>query len=80
MGFLGASVVKNPPASAGAAGSVPGSGRFPGGGNGVPFQYSCLDGQKSLVGYSPWGHKELGMTERLNMHAHYITCTLHYRE
>ena len=23
-------------------------------------------GQKSLVGYSPWGHKELDTTERLN--------------
>ena len=23
-------------------------------------------GQKILVGYSPWGHKELDMTERLN--------------
>ena len=23
-------------------------------------------GQRRLVGYSPWGHKELGMTERLN--------------
>ena len=53
MGFLGASIVKNPPANAGATGSVPGSGRFPGGGNGIPFQYSCLDGQESLVGYSP---------------------------
>ena len=26
-------------------------------------------GQRSLVGYSPWGRKESGMTERLNMHA-----------
>ena len=33
-------VVKNPPANAGDAGSVPGSGRFPGGGNGNPLQYS----------------------------------------
>ena len=63
MGFPAGSVIKNPSANEGAAGSVPGSGRFPGGGNGVPFQYSCLDGQKSLVGYSPWGHKELDMIE-----------------
>ena len=41
-GFLGGSVVKNPPANAGDAGSIPGSGRSPGGGNGNPFQYSCL--------------------------------------
>ena len=38
-------VVKNPPASAGDAGvlgSIPGSERSPGVGNGNPFQYSCL--------------------------------------
>jgi len=27
-------------------------------------------GQRSLVGYSPWGHKESDMTERLSIHAH----------
>ena len=35
-------VVKNPPANAGDAGSIAGSGRFPGGENGNPLQYSCL--------------------------------------
>ena len=38
-------MVKNPPASAkdtGDVGSIPGSGRPSGGGNGNPFQYSCL--------------------------------------
>ena len=35
-------VVKNPPAKAGDLGLIPGSGRFPGGGNGNPFQYFCL--------------------------------------
>ena len=35
-------MVKNPPANAGDAGSVPGSGRSPGGGNGNPLLYSCL--------------------------------------
>ena len=28
---------------------------------------SC--GQRSLVGYGPWGHKELDMTESLSVHA-----------
>ena len=28
-----------------------------------------IHGQRSLVGYSPWGCKELGTTERLSMHA-----------
>ena len=44
--FPGGPVVKNLPAKAGDAGdvgSVPGSGRSPGGGNGNPLQYSCLE-------------------------------------
>ena len=43
MSFLGGSVVKNPPANAGDAGLIPGSGRFPGEGNGNPLQYSYLE-------------------------------------
>ena len=35
-------MVKNLPANAGDSGSVPGSGRSPGEGNGNPLQYSCL--------------------------------------
>ena len=45
VGFPSVSVVNNPPANAGDAGdsgSVPGLGRSPGGGNGIPLQYSCL--------------------------------------
>ena len=41
----------------------------PGGGHGNPLQYSCLEnphGQRSLVGYSPCGHKELDTTEQLS--------------
>ena len=44
--YPGGSVVKNLPASVGDtgdAGSIPGSGRSPGGGHGNPFQYSCLE-------------------------------------
>ena len=39
-------VVKNPPANAAEVrdlGSIPGSGRSPGEGNGNPLQYSCLE-------------------------------------
>ena len=43
MGFQGGSVVKNPPANAGYAGLIPGSGRSPGEGNGNLPQYSCLE-------------------------------------
>ena len=47
-------------------GSIPGSGRSPGEGNGNPLQYSCLEKShelRSLVDYSPWGCKELDTTE-----------------
>ena len=40
--FPGGSVLKNPPANARDLGSIPGSGRSPGEGNGNPLQYSCL--------------------------------------
>ena len=42
LGFLGDSVVKNLPANAGDTGSIPGSVRSPGEGNGNPLQYSSL--------------------------------------
>ena len=50
-------------------GSIPGLGRSSGGGHGNPLQYSCLENlheQRSLANYSPWGHKELDITERLS--------------
>ena len=69
-------VVKNLPADAGDirdAGLIPGLGRSPGGGRGNPLQYSFLEdplGQRSLVGFSPWGRKESDMTERLSTAQH----------
>ena len=51
---------ENPPANEGDAGSILESGRSPGGGNGTPspvFLPGTSHGEKSLVGYSPWGHK-----------------------
>ena len=47
--FPGGSAEKNPTANVGDAGdlgSIPGLGRSPGGGNGNPFQYSCLENSK----------------------------------
>ena len=41
--FPGVSVVKNLPETAGHAGSIPGSERSPGGGNGNPLRYPCLE-------------------------------------
>ena len=43
MAFPGGSAVKNAPANAGGTGLIPESGRSPGGGNGSPLQYSCLE-------------------------------------
>ena len=37
---------KEPVCNAGDPGSIPGSGRFPGKGNGNPLQYSCLENPK----------------------------------
>ena len=45
-GFPGSSAVKNPPANAGDVGSIPGSGRSSGGGNGNLLQDSCLGNPK----------------------------------
>ena len=60
LGIPGGSDSKESACNAGDPGSISGSGRSPGDGNGCPFQYSCLKkfhGQRSLAGYSPWGHK-----------------------
>ena len=43
-------VVKNLPANAGDAGSIPGSGRSPGGGYGYPLQYTCLENPAEAPG------------------------------
>ena len=72
-GFLGGSVVKNMPAKAGDIGgvdSILGSGRSPIGGNGNPFQYSCLENfmDRGAWRASAWSHKELDMTEQAPTH------------
>ena len=60
-GFPGGSAVKNPPVNVGDVCSIPGWGRFPGGGNGNTLQYSSLrksHGQRRLEAYSPQDHRE----------------------
>ena len=58
LGFPGGSVVKkNPPANAGGAGSIPGSGGSHGEGNGNPLQYSCL---QNPTDKEPSRHKRVG--------------------
>ena len=69
IGFPGGSDGKKSTCNVGNLGSIPGWGRSPGGGHGNPLQYSCLENrheQRNLVGYSPWGRKELDTTERLS--------------
>ena len=68
MGFPHGSDGKESACNVGDLGSIPGLGRYPGGGHGNPRQYSCLQNpprQRSLVGYSPWGCKEWDTTESL---------------
>ena len=44
-------------------GSIPGSGRFPGEGNGNPLQYCCLENPMDRGAWCPCGRKELDTTE-----------------
>ena len=36
----------------------------------IGFLPGEFHGQRSLVGYSPWGRKESDLTDRLNTHTH----------
>ena len=72
-GFLGSLAGKESACNAGDLGSIPELGRFPGGGHGNTLQYSYLknpQGQRSLAGYSLWGHKESDATEQLSTVQH----------
>ena len=74
--FAAELVVKNSPANGGEltdAGSIPGSGRFPGGESGNPLQYSCLENsmdKEEPGGYRLWGCKESDMTEHARTYSH----------
>ena len=63
MDFLGGAVVKNLPADAEDASSIPGSGRSPGEGNGNPLQYSC---PRNPVNRGTWRATVYGTTWQLN--------------
>ena len=60
QGFPGGTVVKHLPASAGDAGSIPGSGRSPREGNGTPLHYSCLG---NPLDRGPWRAVVHGVTK-----------------
>ena len=66
LDFPGSSDGKESACSAEDLGSIPGLERSPRGEHGNPLWYSCLENlheQKSLAGYSPWGHKEPDRTK-----------------
>ena len=66
MGFPGGSDGKKSTCNVGDLGSIPEVGRSPGGGHDNLLHYSFLEnahGQRSLVGYSPWGRKKSDMTD-----------------
>ena len=68
LGFPGGSGSKVSACHVGDLGLIPGLERSLQGGRGNPLQCSCLEnphGQRSLVGYSPRGHKESDTTKRL---------------
>ena len=74
LSFPGGSDDKASVYNAGDRGSIPGSGRSPGEGNGKPvFLPGESHGWRSLVGYSPRGRKESDTTERLHLKAESIS-------
>ena len=71
QGFPGISAVKNLLINAGDVGSITGSGRSPGGGNGNPLQYLAWRSpwtEEPGRLYTPWDHRESDTTEELNHH------------
>ena len=65
MGFPSGSMVKEPACNAGDArdmGSIPGSGRSPGGGYGYPLQYSCLENPMERGGWWATVHRSQSQT------------------
>ena len=66
-------VVKNPPANAGDAGSIPGLGRTPEEGSGYPLQYSCLENLLDRGAWQAMVHRvaesdTIEVTEHARMH------------
>ena len=68
--FPGGSDGKASVYSVGDLGSIPGSERLSGEGNGNPLQYSCLENPMDREACCPWGRKESDTTERLHFHFH----------
>ena len=79
-GFPGGSVVKNPPANPGECGFNPWVRKIPWKREWQPtpvFLHGEPHGQRIMVGYSPWGHKELDMTEGLKSNNRELSAQRH---
>ena len=63
-------VVKNPPANAEDMGLIPGSGRSPGGRNGNPLQYSCLENSINRGAWRAIVHGAAKSRTWQSMHTH----------
>ena len=74
MGFPCGSTGKESACNAGDLGSIPGLGRSPGEGKGLPTPVFWPGEFHGL--YSPWGHKESGMAERLSLHFNTVLTTI----
>jgi len=73
MVFSGGSEVKNMPTNAGDTrdtGSIPGLGRSPGGGNGNPLQYSCLENPMDRVAWWAPVHRVTKNQRQLSEYKH----------
>ena len=77
-GFLGGTLVKNPPADAGNArdaGSIPGYRKIPWSRTWQPapvFLPEKFPGWRSLLGYGSWGRKETDLTKHTHTHKHIL--------
>ena len=71
FGLPGGSVGEESPCNAGDPGSIPGSGRSPGEGNGNPLQYSCLENPMDRGAWRATVHRiTKSQTQRLSTHTH----------
>ena len=79
LDFPGGSDGKVSVYNSGDLGLIPGSGRFPGEGNGNPLQYSCLESPMDGGAWCPWGRKESDMTEQLHFHMLERSCSKSFK-
>ena len=74
-------MVKNPPANAGDkgdSGSIPGSGKSPGGGHGNPLQYSCLENPMDRGAWRATVHGVAESDATEQAHTHFDTPEIYF--